>query len=102
LYIISASVLRIYLPILDDPSWFQMLYSIDHRAFSQGRSKGTGTIWVPDAKIIKAAAGAALKSDKRLPQSAREKLESIDTEEMDLVMWFGNDGAIAVRSILVS
>jgi hypothetical protein len=97
-------VLRIYSPVLDDPSWFQLLYSIDHRAFNPVKPKTHtfGTLWIPDTQVIRSAARAALNSGDRIPQSAKEKLESIDAEETDLVLWFGADGAIAVRFIMVS
>lgn len=103
LYIIANGVLRIYSPVLDDPSWFQLLYSLDHRSFNRNKGKGrdVGTIWVPDTQMVKAAATSALEGKEHISASTREKLEAIDGEEMDLVLWFGEDGAVAARSILV-
>lgn len=103
LYVIAAAVLRIYLPVLDDPSWFQLLYSFDHGAFNQnkGKSRHFGTIWVPDTQIIRSAASEALKGAENVPQSARTTLEAIEAEEMDVVFWFGPHGSFAARSIMV-
>lgn len=98
---------RIYSPVLDDPSWFQLLYSIDHRAFRnpahKGQRSGFGTFWIPDGDTIRAATKTALaQRDKGVTFSTKVSkiLDCIDNEEMDLVVWFGADDEVTVRAIL--
>lgn len=116
LYTITANdVFRVYSPVLDDPAWFQLLATLDSRAFApttqsvrpKGPTSGpamvnNGSIWVVNADALRRAVSHAL-ADK--PSSAtlevRRKLETLDAEESDVVCWVGKDGRIALRSILV-
>lgn len=112
LYVVTTNVvLRIYAPVLDDPSWFQLLYSMDARAFrdaGQLPTKGKdaadrGAIFVPDAEVVKRAAvsavAAAKRNGKTIPGSTLKVLEAIEHDELDLALWFGQDGRVRVRSI---
>ncbi|KAE8543087.1 hypothetical protein D1P53_000574 [Cryptococcus gattii VGV] len=119
LYTITKnSVLRIYSPVLDDPVWFQLLYSLDHRSFSRDahatspKTKGKepqssqyGVMWVWDAKVLKAGARKELEKVKDSGEIQKMKdgvtiLESMEAEESDVVAWIGPDGSITLRSIL--
>lgn len=121
LYTITKnSVLRIYSPVLDDPVWFQLLYSLDHRSFNRDahatspKTKGKepqssqyGVMWVWDAKVLKAGAKKELEKIKESGEIQKMKggvtiLESMEAEESDVVAWIGPDGSITLRSILVS
>lgn len=111
LYITTVNaVLRIYAPVLDDPSWFQLLHAMDHRAFAHEGSKGkcsrVGTIWVPDAATLKVAATAALQHARAkrviLDAEPAKALELLECNEMDVAVWFGPDGTVSLRAILVS
>lgn len=104
------AVLRIYAPVLDDPTWFQLLHAMDHRAFAKeggkGKSARVGTIWVPDAAGVKAAAKAALAHARAnrviLEAEPAKALELLECNEMDVAVWFGPDGTVSLRAILVS
>lgn len=112
LYIITASVLRIYAPVLDDMSWFQLLYSIGHTTFrgveevsTKGKSAAeAGTIFVPDAEVVKRAATSALAAAERdgstLPPATQRTLEAIKQDELDVLCWFGPGGEVRLRSIV--
>lgn len=121
LYTITTStVFRVYSPVLDDPTWFQLLSSVDHRAFRtaasasgadhKGKSREEetqfGRIWPWDAEVLRAALLDEL-SDVReggLKPSAmtRKVLEGLATEEGDVLVYTDGRGAISVRSIVVS
>lgn len=104
------AVLRIYAPVLDDPAWFQLLHAMDHRAFvhegGKGKCSRVGTIWVPDAAALKAAASAALAHARAnrviLDAEPAKALELLECNEMDVAVWFGPDGTVSLRAILVS
>ncbi|ODO01962.1 WD-repeat protein [Cryptococcus wingfieldii CBS 7118] len=117
LYTITTnSVFRIYSPVLDDPVWFQLLHTLDHRAFSRlstpastakgkmPEGNGFEAMWVWDAEVVKSAIRAQLeqaKVDKPKGVEAGMKiLESMETEESDVVAWAGLDGGISLRSII--
>lgn len=118
--ITSNSVLRIYSPVLDDPVWFQLLYSLDHRSFNRDahetppKTKGKepqsnpyGVMWVWDAKVLKIVARKELEKVKDGEEIQKVKdgakiLESMETEESDIIAWIGPDGSITLRSIIVS
>ncbi|KAL1412038.1 regulator of (H+)-ATPase in vacuolar membrane [Vanrija albida] len=111
LYVISTNaILRIFATVLDDPSWFQLLYSVDHRVFSQlggadkGKSTDFGSIWVPESQVLQHGAADALATAKnkglRLSPKVENVLELVKTGELDVAVWFGPNGTIALRSIL--
>ncbi|WOO80078.1 Regulator of V-ATPase in vacuolar membrane protein 1 [Vanrija pseudolonga] len=111
LYVISTNaILRIFATVLDDPSWFQLLYSVDHRSFSQlggtdkGKSTDFGSIWVPESQVLQHGADDALATAKtkglRLSPKVENVLELVKTGELDLAVWFGPNGTVALRSLL--
>lgn len=118
--ITTNSVLRIYSPVLDDPVWFQLLYSLDHRSFNRDahetstKTKGKepqsnpyGVMWVWDAKILKTVARKEPEKVKNGGEIQKVKdrakvLEFIRAEESDVVAWISPDGSITLRSIVVS
>lgn len=113
LYVISTNaILRIFATVLDDPSWFQLLYSVDHRSFSQlggaekGKSTDFGSIWVPESQVLQHGAADALATAKtkglKLSPKVENVLELVKTGELDLAVWFGPNGTVALRSLLVS
>ncbi|OXG74617.1 WD-repeat protein [Cryptococcus neoformans var. grubii Br795] len=116
--ITTNSVLRIYSPVLDDPVWFQLLYSLDHRSFNRDahetstKTKGKepqsnpyGVMWVWDAKILKTVARKEPEKVKNGGEIQKVKdrakvLEFIRAEESDVVAWISPDGSITLRSIV--
>lgn len=111
LYVITTNgVLRIYATVLDDPSWFQLVYAMDYRAFRDAgvlppKGKGPvefGSIWVPDGAILRKAAKDAHASagNARLTQSVAKILDALEQDEADVVVWFGPNGEVVLRSIL--
>ncbi|WVQ76366.1 hypothetical protein IAR50_006031 [Cryptococcus sp. DSM 104548] len=117
LYTITTnSVFRIYSPVLDDPVWFQLLHTLDHRAFSEpsvqastakGKlpaGNGFGAMWAWDAEVLKSAIRAQLRQAKADKQKGVEEgmksLETMEAEECDVVAWVGPDGSISLRSII--
>lgn len=111
LYVVTTNgVLRIYATVLDDPSWFQLLYAMDYRAFRDAgvlppKGKGPpefGTIWVPDGATLRSAAKKAHAAAGRatLPSSVAKILDALDQDEADVAMWFGPNGEVVLRSIL--
>lgn len=120
LYTITTNtVFRIYSPVLDDPTWFQLLSSIDHRAFRSGntgqspagKGKGKdeeiyfGRIWPLDAEILRAGLLDALSDSKEgnVKPSAmtRKILEGLATDESDVLLYTDRSGTISLRSIVV-
>jgi hypothetical protein len=103
-------VLRIYATVLDDPSWFQLLYAMDYRAFRDAgvlppKGKGPaefGTIWVPDGATLRQAAkkAHAAAGHARLPSSVTKILDALEQDEADVAVWFGPAGEVVLRSIL--
>ena len=119
LYTITTnSVLRIYSPVLDDPSWFQLLLTLDSKSFApppvrlSGKGKAfvppamQGQIWPLDAEIIRAEAILELETLGNQASGAaaqiRKILESLAAEECDVFVWLGDDGSVALRSVIVS
>ncbi|WWC58046.1 uncharacterized protein I303_100581 [Kwoniella dejecticola CBS 10117] len=116
LYTITAnSVFRIYSPVLDDPSWFQLLSSLDHKAFSKsaqitgGKGKapvasGFGCMWVWDAEVLTEAVKLELSrmQDKpvNIPANTLKLLEGIESEESDVIAWISPTGHMVIRSII--
>lgn len=39
---------------------------------------------------------------RKLPGGVRKVLEGLEGDEADLILWVGEDGAVGLRSILVS
>jgi hypothetical protein len=111
--ITSNSVLRIYSPVLDDPSWFQLLSSMDSRSFAKprGSAKGkvaatsAGTLWVLDADHLRSGLAAQIfrveESGERVPAESMKIMEALAAEESDVVAWLGSDGVLSLRSIVV-
>lgn len=80
LYTISNSVLRVYAPVLDDPTWFQLHTSVD------GRIGGKrGVLLVLDADELR--------------QGGHDAHE---LAEEDMFACIDVDGTLTVRAILVS
>ena len=119
LYTITTdTVFRVYSPVLDDPTWFQLLSTLDARSFRQRSvswsSKGKnpspqpssgGTIIPLDAETARKVVDIELQKAKgSQPANAdlSRKLQALQSEEVDLVLWIGNDGAVALSSIIVS
>ena len=119
LYTITTdTVFRVYSPVLDDPTWFQLLSTLDARSFRQrsisSSSKGKnsspqpssgGTIIPLDAETARKVVDNELqkaKGSKPANADLSRKLQALQGEEVDLVLWIGNDGAVALSSILVS
>ncbi|KAK8845415.1 hypothetical protein IAR55_006128 [Kwoniella newhampshirensis] len=117
LYTITTnSVLRLYSPVLDDPAWFQLHLTLDHSAFASQasatpKSKGEhpesnpfGVMWVWNTDVLRSALGVELEGIKmgRIDISAegRQKLDSLEAEESDIVAWVGPDGIVVLRSIM--
>ncbi|OCF41725.1 hypothetical protein I317_04429 [Kwoniella heveanensis CBS 569] len=114
LYTITEnSVFRIYSPVLDDPLWFQLLSSLDHKAFARTQHSssykgkaaetGFGSIWVWDAQILRQALEEDLERIKQRKQqdaSVLKILEALQAEESDVVVWVGPDGTLVIRSIV--
>lgn len=72
LYTIANSVLRVYAPVLDDPSWFQLLSSVDG------------------------------KRSQLLVLDADELRKGGEIDDDDLVCGIDSDGNLTIRAILVS
>lgn len=114
LYTITTnSVFRIYAPVLDDPTWFQLLSSLDGRAFppttsAKGKDPASspGIIVPLDARVIQSALQLELvrqKSvDRNISANAQKLLTGLQGEEGDVIVWFGQDGIVSFRSIVVS
>lgn len=111
LYVVTTNgVLRIYATVLDDPSWFQLLYAMDYRVFRDAgvlppKGKGPaefGSIWVPDGATLRRAAKDAqvAAGHARLPAPVAKILDALEQDEADLVVWFGPNGEVVLRSIL--
>lgn len=116
----TNTVFRVYSPVLDDPTWFQLLSSIDHRAFrpesastpsvekGKGREEASqfGKIWPLDAEVLRAALLEELGevNDGKIKPSAmtRKVLEGLATEESDVLLSTDGRGLISIRSIVVS
>lgn len=119
MYIITTdTVFRIYSPVLDDPSWFQLVSSIDHRAFARptippttrkGKDKDTegrqGWLWALDAEVLRAGLleeiSGADEGKSKPSAMTRKILEGLATEESDVLMYLDNLGNLALRSIVV-
>ena len=118
--ITSDTVFRVYSPVLDDPSWFQLVSSIDHRAFAKpsippttrkGKDKDTeshqGCFWALDAEVLRAGlleeiSAANGGAEKSKPSAMTRKiLEGLATEESDVLMYLDNQGNLALRSVVV-
>ncbi|WVO14859.1 hypothetical protein L204_102498 [Cryptococcus depauperatus] len=117
LYTITVnSVFRIYSPVLDDPMWFQLLYSLDHQSFASKKSvslnlKGResqvdpfGVLWIWDATMLGIAIKAELAYLERsiLPEDLEEgvrTLKLLEAEGSDIIVWLGPDESVALRSI---
>ncbi|ORY25155.1 RAVE protein 1 C terminal-domain-containing protein [Naematelia encephala] len=110
--ITSNSVLRVYSPVLDDPTWFQLLSSSDHRAFvingsgKKGKEmdQARGAIWVLDADVVRqtltAEMGRVKEGPKKPSVEIQQALEGLESGEYDLVAWVGKDGRFVLRSIV--
>jgi hypothetical protein len=120
LYTITTdTVFRIYSPVLDDPSWFQLLSSVDHRAFAKpsipvsarkGKDRETnghlGWLWALDAEVLRAGLldeiSAANEGKTKPSAMTRKLLEGLATEESDVLMYLDSEGNLSMRSIVVS
>nr|XP_019014432.1 WD-repeat protein [Kwoniella pini CBS 10737]OCF53213.1 WD-repeat protein [Kwoniella pini CBS 10737] len=116
LYTITTnSVFRIYSPVLDDPSWFQLLSSLDHKAFSKSAKLDTGkgkepqsnqfgAMWVWDAEILREAVKGDLtrirEKQIEVPVNAVKLLQGLESEENDIIAWISENGEIVLRSIV--
>jgi hypothetical protein len=64
-----------------------------------------GRIWPLEADVVRDAIGDILKrhdpGNSHLGSGARTKMEALMGDELDLVMWVGEDGTVTVRSISV-
>jgi len=115
--ITSDTVFRIYSPVLDDPTWFQLVSSIDHRAFAKptipltgkGKDKDTagrqGWLWTLDAEVFRAGLldeiSGANEGKAKPSAMTRKILEVLASEESDVLMYLNNQGNLALRSIVV-
>lgn len=65
-----------------------------------------GRLWVPDAEVMHSGTLADLsritEGKLEVTAEAKKALQSLEGEESDVVAWLGNDGTLALRSILVS
>lgn len=109
-------MVRVYSPVLDDPAWFQLLATLDSRAFVQTtqsvQTEGStaaaaagsdGTIWVMDATALRAGIAHALADKRRSTTPGVQRiLGTLEAEECDVVCWVDKAGHMALRSILVS
>jgi hypothetical protein len=99
------SVLRVYSPVLDDPSWFQLHLTLDGRSFAKTQKSAVsvkGSIWPLEARAVRAALLEAITDDKAgYSAELIKKLQAAEAEEGDMVLWLGADGAVGIRSILV-
>ena len=121
LYTITTNtVFRVYSPVLDDPTRFQLLSSIDHRAFrsvagsiaSGENGKGRvvvslfGKIWRLVAVVLRAALLEELGevNEGKIKPSAmtRKVLEGLASEESDVLLYTDGRGSLSIRSIVVS
>lgn len=117
--ITTNAVFRVYSPVLDDPTWYQLLSSVDHRSFkndvpsnpgSKGKGKDKtgnfGRIWPLDSEVLRAALLAELGgiSDGKIKPSAatRKLLEGLASEEGDVLLYTDGHGLVSLRSIVVS
>jgi hypothetical protein len=110
-------VFRIYSPVLDDPTWFQLVSSIDQRAFAKpsippsgkGKDKDTegrqGWLWALDAEVLRAGLldeiSGASEGKTKPSAMTRKILEGLASEENDVLMYLDNQGNLALRSIVV-
>ncbi|WVR03440.1 hypothetical protein IAU60_000431 [Kwoniella sp. DSM 27419] len=114
--ITSNSVFRVYSPVLDDPLWFQLQSSLDHRAFSRlsgdssaSTAKGKepehntfGSIWAWDAQMVR----LALKAEQEKAQvvdgelQPTQSLQLLEAEESDVIVWSGPDNEVVLRSVV--
>lgn len=115
----TNTVFRVYSPVLDDPTWFQLLSSIDHRAFrpeavsqptpekGKGREETDqyGKIWALDAEVLRAALLEELGdvNDGKVKPSAmtRKIMEGLASEESDVLLYTDGRGLLSMRSIVV-
>ncbi|ORX33596.1 RAVE protein 1 C terminal-domain-containing protein [Kockovaella imperatae] len=111
--ITECSVFRIYSPVLDDPSWFQLLLTIDSQSFAapapkaggkgkMPRPSSKGVVWPLDAHVLWSAVLHDLDNITSTDNASTvsELLESLAGDESDVVAWIGDDGDIAFRSIM--
>lgn len=121
LYTITENqIFRIYSPVLDDPSWFQLLSSLDSTSFASrsspppashsgkntaaGATQAKGVLIPLDRTVVHQAVAAEkgrAQSKARRDGELQQKLHSLDGEEADVVLWIGQDGSVALRSIVV-
>jgi hypothetical protein len=104
--------------VLDDPSWFQLLSTLDSTSFAprspvpiNSRAKAPASATQPKGVLIPFDSDTvrrAVAAEKRHAQSKgshsgdlQEKLQSLDGEEADVVLWLGQDGSVVLRSIVV-
>jgi len=102
---------------LDDPTWFQLLSSLDKKSFlrscpslsisAKGKQadNGPGCIWIWDADQLRASLADALSNQEEgrktiLPES-QKIMNALLSEESDIVVWAGQDGSLILRSIVV-
>ena len=104
--ITSNGVFRIYGPVLDDPTWFQLLHSFDSRAFGPNCVPGTGSLSVVDASTfqqsLKRELELAHQPNRVTDPSVVTTMKTLECEEGDVVFWLGYDGNVGIRSISVS
>lgn len=98
-------MLRVYAPVLDDPSWFQLHLTLDGRSFAKTPTHSIatqGSIWPLEASAVRAALLDALTDDKAGHSAElKKRLQAAEAEEGDMVLWLGSDGVVGIRSILV-
>ena len=65
----------------------------------------TGVLWVIDAHVLRLGLTAEIlrveESGERVPAESMKVMEALAAEECDVVAWFGSDGYLSLRSIVV-
>ena len=113
LYTVTTnSVLRIYSPILDDPTWFQLLSTLGHDAFARSlkalagaegkkRAQPFGVMLPLESRIVRTHLDHFASSrEPVLPPDISKVVDSIREEECDVVAWLSPNGRLVLRSIV--
>jgi hypothetical protein len=97
--------------VLDDPTWFQLLSSLDGQKFTRSSPvhsrKGKEavvplagiTVW--DSEVLRMALSQELRQDG-LSENMEKAMIPLEGEQSDVVVWHGVDGNVSLRSIAVS
>ncbi|EIW73255.1 hypothetical protein TREMEDRAFT_24795 [Tremella mesenterica DSM 1558] len=117
LYTITTnSVLRIYSPVLDDPTWFQLLSTIGPDAFTRSLHVTSansseaktiihpfGVIWPLDADVLRQNLKAmqdTSTADHGSDNQVSKMIHALRNEESDVVAWLSPQGELVLRSII--